>query len=102
MTRAVELEDTSFISDGAEGCFFLPSHSAEKNAELLVHKFEAYSAINCFDLFTSEGAEKVAQAYEASSPATPLPPQGAVGEHVHRTSSCITSKWRSPSTKWRT
>src|SRR5579864_3820530 len=70
----VVLEDTSFISGGADGMFFPPSNSAEKNAELLVHQFDPYSIINCFDLFTSEAAQKVAQAYEASRLATPALP----------------------------
>jgi hypothetical protein len=65
-TGTVELEDTSFISDGANGLFFPPANSADKNAELLVHKFDPYSIINCFDLFTSEAAEKIARSFEAS------------------------------------
>jgi hypothetical protein len=76
----VELEDTSFISDGADGLFFSPSNSADENAGLLVNKFDPYSIINCFDLLTSEAAEKVAQAYEASKPAPLLLPEAASGE----------------------
>lgn len=75
----VELEDTSFISEGASELFFSPSNSAEENARLLVEKFDPYSIINCFDLFTSDAAKRVAEQYEANRPATPLLPQGAVG-----------------------
>jgi len=73
----VELEDTSFISDGADGLFFSPSNSADQNADLLVQKFDPYSIINCFELFTSDAAERVVQAYEASKPATLILPQAA-------------------------
>lgn len=73
----VLLEDTSFVSEGADGMFFSPSNSADKNADLLVHELEPYSIINCFDLFTSEAAGRVAQVYEASKPVTLNLPQAA-------------------------
>lgn len=76
----VELEDTSIISDGAGGLFFSLSNSANKNADLLVNQFDPYSIINCFDLFTTEAAERVAQEAEANRPATLLLPKDAVGD----------------------
>lgn len=75
----VVLEDTSFISDEATGLFFPASNPADKNADLLVGKFDPYSIINCFDLFTSEAAKKVAEAYEANRPVTSVLPQSAIG-----------------------
>ena len=73
----VELEDTSYISDGANGLFFPPSNSAETNAELLVQKFDPYSIVNCFDLFTDEAATR---AFEAHRPEALSLPEGTTGE----------------------
>jgi|SRR5579863_1919161 len=77
---SVELEDTSFISDGADGLFFPPSNSADQNADLLVQKFDPYSIVNSFDLFTDEAAEKIARAFEATRTETLSVPQSATGD----------------------
>jgi len=63
----VDLEDTSFVSDGADGLFFPASNSADENAALLVCRFDPYSIISCFELFTNEAMERVAQAYQAGT-----------------------------------
>jgi hypothetical protein len=76
----VELEDTAFISGGGEADLFFPLHnSADVNAELLVQKLDRYSIINCFDLFTSEAAQRIADEVEANRPQPPLLPEASAG-----------------------
>jgi hypothetical protein len=76
----VELEDTAFVSGDGQGDFFFPlDNSADENAELLVRKFDPYSIINCFDLFTSEAAQKIADEYEANRPQPSSPPPASAG-----------------------
>jgi hypothetical protein len=70
----VVLEDTSFVSDGADRLYFPPAHSPDENADLLVHRLDPYSIINCFDLFTQEAAARVAQAYGAGTLDSLYPP----------------------------
>jgi hypothetical protein len=76
----VELEDTAFVSGGGdEGLFFPLSHSADENAGLLVQKFDGYSIINCFSLFTDEAAQRIADEFEATRQQPPLLPEAATG-----------------------
>lgn len=77
--REIILEDTSFVSGGDDGLFFSPSRSPEENADLLTHRFDPYSIITCFSLFTNEAAEKIAQAYEAGTLDSLFPPRAIVG-----------------------
>lgn len=66
-TGNIILEDTSLVSGGGdEGLFFPLTNSADANAELLVQRLDAYSIINCFDVFTSEAAQRIAKEFEAS------------------------------------
>jgi abortive infection Abi-like protein len=79
-TGNVELEDTAFISGGREGELFFPlNNSADVNAELLVQKLDGYSIINCFDLFTSDAAQRIADELEANRPQPPLLPEASAG-----------------------
>lgn len=76
----VVLEDTSVVSgDGKEGLFFPLTNSADANAELLVRELDPYSIINCFDLFTSEAAQRIAEAFEANRPQPPTLPEASEG-----------------------
>ena len=75
----VKLEDTSFISRGRDKLFFSPEDSADKNGDLLVHQFDPYSIINCFDLFTDAAAQNVALPEESPSETLSLP-QSSIGE----------------------
>jgi hypothetical protein len=75
----VILEDTSFVSGDEDGLFFSPSHSPDENAGVLVHGFHPYSIINCFDLFTNEAAERIAQAHEAGTLDLLFPPPASSG-----------------------
>jgi hypothetical protein len=73
----VELEDTASVG-GKGDLFFLPDNSADANAELLVQKLGGYSIINCFDLFTSEAAQRIADEFQANRPQPhPLPEASA-------------------------
>jgi hypothetical protein len=74
----VELEDTSFVGRNGD-LFFATNNSAEANAELLVRKLDGYSIINCFDLFTSEAAQRIAEEIDANRPEPPLLPQASAG-----------------------
>jgi hypothetical protein len=79
-TGNMVLEDTSFVSgSGDEGVFFPQTNSANANAELLVRRLDAYSIINCFDLFTSEAAQRIAEECEANRPQPPLLPEASEG-----------------------
>jgi hypothetical protein len=78
---AVELEDTAFVSGDGQGDLFFPlNNSADDNAELLVRKLDGYSIINCFDLFTDEAAQKIADAYQASQQQPLSLPRAAAGD----------------------
>jgi Abortive infection C-terminus len=76
----VTLEDTSFVSDGAGKLVFSPARSPNENADLLVQRFDPYSIINCFDLFTGEAAARVAEAYGAGTLDSLYPPLAVAGE----------------------
>ncbi len=76
----VDLEDTSFISRGEDELFFPPSNSADNNAELLVKSFDAYSIIMCFNLFTSESSQKIADEFERNRSQALTPPQTTIGD----------------------
>ena len=73
----MSLEDTSFISDGTEGLFFSPSNSPSQNAELLVTKFDPFSIINCFDLFTEEAQSRITEAHDVGKLESLLPSTNA-------------------------
>jgi hypothetical protein len=68
------LEDTSFVSGVPDGLFFSPTNSPDKNADLLAGRFDPYSIINCFSLFTVEAAEHIAEAHEAGTLDSLFPP----------------------------
>jgi hypothetical protein len=79
-TGKMVLEDTSFVGGGGdEGLFFPLTNSADANAEVLVRRLDAYSIINCFDLFTSEAAQRIAEECEANRPQPPLLPEASEG-----------------------
>lgn len=62
----INLEDTEFIAGVEDATQFFPSsHVPDKNADLLLTVFDPFSIINCFDLFTVEGAAKIAEAHYA-------------------------------------
>jgi len=63
----VTLTDTAFISGDHGEQFFGLSRSAESNADLLLTEFDPFSIINCFDLFTEEGATQVADAHASGT-----------------------------------
>jgi hypothetical protein len=65
----VERIDLSFISDGIDDDdgIFRPSNGARVNANLFL-ELDSYSLIMCTDLFTSAGADEIAQAYEPTHP----------------------------------
>jgi hypothetical protein len=76
----LELEDTSFISDRTDDdVFFTSSHSPNVNADLLVQQFDPYSIINCFQIFTSEAGERIAQAFQGGVLETLFPSQPMPG-----------------------
>jgi hypothetical protein len=63
----VTLTDTEFVAGSdVDECFFSCSRSPDENADLLIHQFDAYSIINCFDLFTRTAAERIAMEYETA------------------------------------
>jgi hypothetical protein len=79
----VMLEDTSFVSDvsdDGDAPFFSPGHSPDENADLLARRFDPYSIISCFSLFTDEAAARIAQAYGAGNLDSLFPPPAAAGE----------------------
>jgi hypothetical protein len=76
----VTLEDTSFITGGNDELLFSPSHSPDENANLLLHRFDPLSIINCFDLFTDEAATNVGQAHEAGTLNSLFPDPAISGE----------------------
>ena len=76
----VTLEDTSFITGGKDRLFFSPSQSPDENADVLLHRFDPYGIINCFDLFTDEAATNVAQAYEDGTLDSLFPDPAIPGE----------------------
>ncbi len=79
-TGNMVLEDTSFVSGGGDESVFFPlTNSADANAELLVRRLDAYSIINCFDLFTSEAAQRIAEECEANRPQLPSLPNTSAG-----------------------
>lgn len=59
----ISLTDTEFISDENEQ-FFSPLRSPDENADLLVRKFDPYSIINCFEIFTDEAVKQIAEAFQ--------------------------------------
>lgn len=76
----VKLEDTAFVSGDGQGDLFFPlNNSADENAELLVRRLDGYSIINCFELFTSEAAQRIADGFEANRPQPPSLPEGSAG-----------------------
>lgn len=64
----INLADTEFISRGGGlgDYYFSVLRRPDENATLMVNNFAAYSIINCFELFTDEGANAVARAFEAN------------------------------------
>ncbi|HEY6442229.1 MAG TPA: hypothetical protein VIY66_02685 [Candidatus Acidoferrales bacterium] len=74
------MEDTSFIASGQGVLFFSPANAPDQNADLLAQKFDPYSIINCFDLFTRDAAANIAKAYEAGSLDALFPPGAIPGE----------------------
>jgi hypothetical protein len=75
----VNLEDTSFITRGSSELFFSPTHSPDENAGLLA-KFDPFSIINCFELFTHEATTRIGQAQDAGILDTLFPPAVIPGE----------------------
>ncbi len=68
----INLTEAEFVADGpAMKPFFSPSRSPDENADRLVNQLDAYSIINCFELFTEEAAAKIAHTYESSSAKLP-------------------------------
>jgi hypothetical protein len=57
----VERTDLSFIVDGHDGPMFPSTRSADDNARLFVHELDAFSLINCTDLFTPEACDEIAR-----------------------------------------
>jgi hypothetical protein len=76
----IMLEDTSFVSNPTDGLFFSPAHSPSENADLLVSKFDPYSIINCFSMFTDGAAAKIAQAYDAGTLDSLFPTPATAGK----------------------
>jgi hypothetical protein len=77
------LTDTEFIRGEGADQLFSARRSPEENANLLLSDFDPYSIINCFELFTSEAAAKIAQEFEAHRPEALITPTG--GEDGART-----------------
>lgn len=76
------LEDSSFISDGRGGSFFSALHSPNENADLLLHRFDPFSIVNCFDLFTADAAANIAQAHEDGTLDSLFPESTILGENA--------------------
>ncbi len=63
--RDVSLTDTEFITvDDLGRQFFSITESPDYNADLLVNKFDPFSIINCFDLFTEQAASEIAELHK--------------------------------------
>jgi len=64
------LEDTAFIAGIRPDQFFSPEHEPDENARLLLDEFDAYSIVNCFDLFTEDAGRRIFEAHKTVTDAT--------------------------------
>lgn len=62
--EVVERTDLGFIT-GNVGDMFSPDRGPEDNARLFVHQLDAYSMINCTDLFSLEACEEIERAHRS-------------------------------------
>ncbi|MCK4306329.1 MAG: hypothetical protein KAY24_18960 [Candidatus Eisenbacteria sp.] len=79
--RDISLTNTEFIAgDEFEDHFFSISKSPDYNADLLVSKFDPFSIINCFDLFSEQAASEIDELHRAGRLESLFPSTYDVGE----------------------
>ncbi|MEN6356539.1 MAG: hypothetical protein ABFD83_05580 [Armatimonadota bacterium] len=63
----VELTNTDFVYSGEDERTFSLDHSPDENADLLLHQFDPFSMINCFNLFTHEAEQRISSSHQVGT-----------------------------------